>query len=210
MQRKYILLLGRPGSGKSAIYERLASRLSSGGQTPIRIDDFVKLEQLAELDDREEGLGRPRQFTSKEKGGWLANELAYEKVLRCIDSELLSHRDEVVFVEFSRPDIVRSIKENFSESVRKEAFLVYVYCPLGICLRRNRLRAQTASKDDPDAHEVPETRMRDRYSSDDHDRLDELGIPFVVVDNHLDNTSHLDMEAEKVLHVLGANGPTTP
>ncbi|MFZ3345299.1 hypothetical protein, partial [Mycobacterium sp.] len=53
-----------------------------------------------------------------------------------------------------------------------------------------------------DPHEVPPDRL-ERYREDDHDVLDQLGVPYIVIDNHLDGTEHLDLEAEQIVRALG-------
>lgn len=205
--RKFIFLLGRPGSGKSDVYRLLGTRLAKGDALPTKIDDFPKLEALAKEDDQAAASGKPRRFT-KNGAGWLANQVAYEEVLRRIDEELRNqpaNAGEFVFVEFARSDMVRSIDENFSTAIRDQTFLIYVHCPIRICLERNRKRA-TATARGKDDHEVPEQRMIQRYGIDDLDRLHELGIPYVVIDNHLNTKDHLDLEIDKCLRVLGSTG----
>ena len=53
-----------------------------------------------------------------------------------------------------------------------------------------------------DPHEVPPDRL-ERYREDDHDVLDQLRVPYIVIDNHLIRTEHLDLEAEQIVRALG-------
>jgi hypothetical protein len=172
--------------------------------SPIRIDDFPKLQALAEEDDAEEVAGRPRKATKREDGGWLATQVAYEMVLKSVDSELrqVPKNGDFVFVEFARPDIVRSIEDNFSKAVLDRSFLIYVYCPLSICIARNQRRTRGAHTS-VDQHEVPLDRWTERYREDDHDHLDRLGVPYIIIDNHLKGSVHLRLECEKIVRALG-------
>jgi adenylate kinase family enzyme len=199
--RQFLFLLGRPGSGKSHVYRKVAKRLP---RKPTRIDDFPKLQSLAELDDSEEAAGRKRQWTKKTPdGGWVALQIAYETVLTKIDAELRELPSDAgfVFVELARWDMVRSIEDNFSPSVLARSFLIYVYCPLTICLARNKNRS-LGGQSSVDRHEVPLERLLLGYVEDDHDLLERLGVPYVLIDNHLNGTAHLELEAEKVVRAL--------
>lgn len=202
--RQFLFLLGRPGCGKSHVFQQVKALLPG---TPTRIDDFPKLQDLAKSDDAEEAAGRPRQFTKKTAGsGWLATQVAYETVLRQVDSELraLSQEAGFVFVELARWDMVRSIEDNFSKDVLDRAFLIYVYCPLSICIERNRRRS-AGGQTNIDNHEVPIDRLTLRYCDDDHDLLNRLNVPYILIDNHLDGTEHLGFEAQKIVQALGVS-----
>jgi tRNA uridine 5-carbamoylmethylation protein Kti12 len=202
--RQFVFLLGRPGAGKSHFFEKVARLLSD---KPVRrIDDFPKLQSLAVKDDAREAAGKQRQFTRKAGSGWLATQAAYETVLREINAQLRKTPKSAgfVFVEFARWDMVRSIDENFSEDVLNRSFLIYIHCPLSICMRRNAARSK-GTQTSVDPHEVPPDRL-ERYREDDHDVLDQLRVPYIVIDNHLDGTEYLDLEAEDIARVLGAVG----
>jgi hypothetical protein len=125
--------------------------------------------------------------------------------LREIDSELqqqlLSKDKGFTFVEFARWDMVRSIQENFSVAVLNRSFLIYIYCPLSICMQRNEARKGTQTT--VDQHKVPVDRLLERYRNDDHDVLEQLRVPYIVIDNHLDGTKHLELEARKIAEALG-------
>jgi dephospho-CoA kinase len=196
--RKFIFLLGRPGSGKSEAYEALATRLDAA-RRPRKHDDFPILERMARDDDRRERRGLSRRFTRSSESGWLANQIAYDEALRRIDRALVrSHLAQYRFVEFARPDMVRSIRENFSSYVRGHAFIVYLYCPWAICRQRNLGRSMR-NDFDADDHRVPEEQMFERYRYDDHDQLCDLDIPYTVIDNHLERS-----------HALGATLSLVP
>jgi len=198
---QFVFLLGRPGSGKTHFFEKVASLLPD--QPVRRIDDFAKLQSLALQDDAQEAAGKERQFTRKSGSNWLATQAAYETVLREINAELRKTPEDggFVFVEFARWDMVRSIEENFSEGVLDRSFLTYMYCPMSICIQRNAARSK-GTQTTGDTHEVPPDRLS-RYREDDHDVLDQLRVPYIVIDNHLDGTTHLDLEANKILRALG-------
>ncbi|MFZ3345973.1 hypothetical protein, partial [Mycobacterium sp.] len=72
--RQFVFLLGRPGSGKSHFFEKVARLLSDNPAR--RIDDFPKLQSLAVKDDAKEAAGKQREFTKKAGSGWLATQAA--------------------------------------------------------------------------------------------------------------------------------------
>lgn len=203
-----IFLLGTPGCGKSEIYRRIHERLVKEGlaEDVTRIDDFPKLHSCFVADDQAEERGEQRKYSRKtEDGGWLVtNPEVWDELLRRVDSDLREMRRErkVIFVEFARPDMVRSIRENFSEEILRSSFLLYIFCPFDICWERNVRRHEAALAAGTDDHLVSREEMESTYASDDHSELHRLGLPFLVVDNHLDGTELLGYEIEKVMAML--------
>lgn len=200
-----VFLLGTPGCGKSEIYRRLEKRLKADGWATevLRIDDFPKLHACFVADDEAEAAGKPRQYSRKtEDGGWLVtNPGVWDQLLRMVNEDIQKERrkDKVVFVEFARPDMVRSIGTCFGEEIRKSSLLLYIFCPFEICWQRNVRRHEAALAAGTDDHLVSREEMESTYAHDDHDDLFKLGIPFVVIDNHLDGTDLLDYEIDKIL-----------
>ena len=203
-----VFLLGTPGCGKSEIYRRLEQRLKDAGiaRQVMRIDDFPKLHACFVADDAAEAAGQPRTWSRKSGAdGWLVtNPKMWNKLLTMVNEDIAAERaaDKAVFVEFARPDMVRSIGACFSDEVKRSSLLLYIFCPFDICWARNVRRHEAAVAAGGDDHLVSREEMEATYLKDDHDALHQLGIPFVVVDNHLDGTDLLEFEVGKVMATI--------
>lgn len=206
-----VFLLGTPGCGKSEVYRRLSSRLLAEGvaEEVLRLDDYPKVNACFHADDEAEHAGRPRSYSNRgENGGWVVtNEALWDEVLRRVNDEVLSERRprRAIFVEFARPDMVRSIEKNFTPEVRASSLLLYIFCPFDICWERNVKRHKAALEAGTDDHLVSREEMERTYLNDDHARLHQLGIPFLIVDNHLEGEGFLDFAIQEVVALLKAN-----
>lgn len=200
--------MGTPGCGKSEIYRRIHQRLVDNGiaREVIRIDDFPKLHSCFVADDEAEAAGQERKYSRKtEDGGWLVtNPAVWDQLLKMVNEDIRTEtrEDKVIFVEFARPDMVRSIQENFDETIRNHSLVIYIYCPFDICWERNLRRHEAAVAAGSDDHLVSREEMESTYLKDDHDMLHKLGIPYLVVDNHLDGTDFLDFEIDKIMKAI--------
>jgi hypothetical protein len=112
-----------------------------------------------------------------------------------------------VFIEFARPDMVRSIETNFAPEVRASSLLLYVFCPFDICWERNLRRHRSAVAAGQDDHLVSREEMERTYLHDDHDQLHKLGMPFLVVDNHLEGDGFLEYGIQEVVALLRRERP---
>jgi hypothetical protein len=203
-----VFLLGTPGCGKSEVFRRLADRIVDEGlaRDVLRIDDYPKVRACFEADDQEERAGRPRLYSRRgDDGGWvITNPALWDEVLRRVNDDVLSERrrGRAIFLEFARPDMVRSIEESFGPEVRSTSLLLYVFCPFDICWERNVRRHQAALAKGLDDHLVSREEMERTYLRDDHDCLHRLGMPFLVVDNHLEGERFLDYAIEEIVAIL--------
>ncbi|MEW5693404.1 MAG: AAA family ATPase [Candidatus Hydrogenedentota bacterium] len=203
-----IFLLGIPGCGKSEVYRRIKERLIKEGiaQDVIRIDDFPKLHSCFVSDDEAEKQGKKRRYSKKTTdGGWLVtNKEIWDELLKMVNDDIKKERKNgrVIFLEFSRPDMVRSIQKNFDENIKDSSFIIYIFCPFDICWERNVRRHKQALAAGTDDHLVSREEMESTYAKDDHDELYKLGIPFVVLDNHFNQSELLDFEIEKVIKFI--------
>src|SRR5262245_17106446 len=177
-----ICLLGTPGCGKSEVYRRLGDRVVSEGlaRDVLRLDDYQRVRSFFESEDAAERTGAERRYSSRgESGGWVVtNPSLWDEVLKQLNDDLRRERraDRAIFVEFARPDMVRSITANFDSEIRASSLLLYIFCPFDICWERNLRRHRAARDAGGDDHLVSREEMERTYLRDDHDCLHRLGI----------------------------------
>jgi adenylylsulfate kinase-like enzyme len=201
----FVFLLGRPGSGKSAVYRVLSKRFLEEGlaREVTRLDDFPILQSL---------LNRDREFKRhyRKEGGFVVTDLTLlDSVLREMNSRLKLEATpgKVIFVEFARNEYSHAM-ENFDREVLDRALIVYVYCPFDTCMARNIRRFKETGERMPDEHIAPSDIMERYYRRDDYEDLflkseEELRrrapAPLVVVRNDAEGLERLERELEKVL-----------
>lgn len=204
----FVFLLGRPGSGKSAIYRILRQRLREEGLASdvTRIDDFPVLRELL---DRDVGLKKHYQ----KEGGFVVTDFTIlDEVLKEINRKLkeLEQPGRVTFVEFARARYADALK-NFDRKVLNRSLILYIYCPFDVCVERNVRRFREARGKDIDEHIAPTDIMERYYKYDDYEELflkseDELKkqapAPLVVVHNAAEGLEGLKQELEKVMDYL--------
>lgn len=167
----HIFLLGTPGVGKSEIfYPQLSEQIVKEGlakETP-RIDDFPKLWNIFQTDKK---FKRCRRTAD---GGYkVTDQGVWDEILRDVNKDVLKMQDDnrVIFIEFSRANMVHSLTENFSREILTRSLVLYALCPFDVCWRRNVARHKAAKKEGGDDHLVPREEMESTYAKDDHDAL---------------------------------------
>ncbi len=204
----YVFLLGRPGSGKSAICRLLSERLRAEGlaEEVMRIDDFPVLQEL---------LDRDTEFKRhyRKEGGFVVTDFAIlDDVLKEINRKLkeLERPGKMIFVEFARDRYIKALK-NFDREVLGRSLLLYIYCPYDVCVQRNVRRFREARSKTLDDHIAPSDIMERYYKYDDYEELylkSEAGLkrqapaPLVVVRNDVDGLERLRQALEKVTEAL--------
>jgi len=201
----YVFMMGTPGCGKSALYKIVEGKIkqdkNSGIKDFLRLDDFPKLWNIFMTDEKTKKWQNCRKTSD---GGYLVtNPGVWDIILKELNKDILkeSKPGKIVFIEFARPDIVRSIAENFSGEVKKNAIVVYMDVPFEICWARNVKRHEAAVASGTDDHLVSRDEMESTYGKDDHDNLPALKIPFVVIKNS-GGMKELEIEAEKLIEKI--------
>lgn len=204
----FVFLLGRPGSGKSAVYRMLGQRLREEGLASdiTRIDDFPVLRELLDRDTKFK-----RHY--RKEGGFVVTDFTIlDDVLGEINSKLkeLEQSGRVTFVEFARARYVNALK-NFDREVLDHSLILYIYCPFDVCVERNVRRFREARGKDIDEHIVPTDIMEHYYRYDDYEELclkseaelkRHAPVPLVVVRNDVEGMGQLERELEKVMDFL--------
>lgn len=204
----FIFLLGRPGSGKSAIYRTLSERLRAEGlaEEVMRIDDFPVLQEL---------LDRDTEFKRhyRKEGGFVVTDFTIlDDVLKEMNHKLheLERPARVIFVEFARDRYVKALK-NFDGEVLGRSLLLYIYCPYDVCVERNVRRFREARGKSVDDHIAPTDIMEQYYKHDDYEKFylkseaelkRQAPAPLVVVRNDVEGLERLKQELEKVVKVF--------
>ena len=206
-----VFLLGVPGCGKSEFYRRLTAKLESSGNFSEfpRVDDFPKLWDIFMEDKR---TGNWLRCRPTDDGGYkVTDDTVWDDILKEVNVDVLRMQKEktensLIFVEFSRPNYVHSIRENFSDELLRNSLGVYLDVPFEICWERNVRRHERALEAGTDDHLVSREEMEKTYGSDDKDDLDE-GLPvkmiFISPDSRQeDDFSKLDEGVSRVYEYL--------
>jgi len=203
----YVFLLGRPGCGKSVVYQLLADRIRREklADEVMRFDDFPVLKEIAEQDKEF------KKHVRSEGGFTITDRSIYDDVLKEMNRRIkwLRKPGRLIFIEFSRSGYARALK-NFDREVLDRSLIVYIYCPYEICLERNIRRFKEGAKN-LDEHIVPRDLMEKYYRYDDYEELflkseDELKkrapAPVIVIRNDTEGLEKLKREVEKVVLAL--------
>ncbi|MEA2081580.1 MAG: hypothetical protein U9O97_02435 [Elusimicrobiota bacterium] len=189
MKKDYIFLLGRPGCGKSFVYETVIKKLgeTENIEKTERVDDFPILKELLDKDTEF------KRHVRKEGGFEVTDFTIVDEVLSTIDSRLedVKSKNDLVFIEFARDNYISALK-NFRSETFAKAMIVYIYCPYDVCLARNRKRFEQQKNNALDDHIVPTDLMESYYKNDDIEKIyleDRSGLDkvmpgdFFVMDN---------------------------
>ncbi|MBA7470771.1 hypothetical protein ES707_06058 [subsurface metagenome] len=204
----FIFLLGRPGCGKSVIYEMLIKKLKVGGLAKefIRIDDFPILKELF---DKDVHFKRHR----KKAGGFEVTDWSIvDEVLKIVNERIkkLEKENRMIFIEFARNNYLQALS-NFTPEVLSKSLILYIFAPYQVCYQRNIKRFQEKGGEDLDSHIVPPDLMESYYKEDDfekflmesEERLKRASpTPLIVIDSRKTGRAKLEPEIEKAAEAL--------
>lgn len=203
-----IFLLGIPGCGKSELYRRLMKKLQENNlfEKFPRVDDFPKLWAIVKEDER---TGLWKRCRQSEAGGFkITDDTVWDDILKEVNKDVMEMiksdlSDTLLFIEFSRPNYVHSILNNFSKEILNQSMAIYIDVSFETCWERNVRRHEKAVAQGTDDHLVSREEMEKTYGSDDKDVLDEkLPMHVVFVENEEDDLEKLDEKIEKVSVVI--------
>ncbi len=197
-----IFLLGTPGCGKSEIFRRLNERFHEEGiaDKVQRVDDFPKLWELFQED-----TDRERSRCTDDGGYKVTDPTVWDDILKELNEDVLDLQEkcDVLFIEFSRPNYVESIQNNFSSEILDSGVGLYIYAPFDVCWERNVKRHEEALAEGDDDHLVSRDEMEETYGEDDHEDLkDQLEMPVIIVDNSVNDLSRLEEEIDSAMEKM--------
>jgi class 3 adenylate cyclase/adenylate kinase family enzyme len=190
---RYIFVLGRPGTGKSTIREKLANRLESQlGAKTRQIDDYERLKAMFTADiDRE-------RFIPQKGGGFMVKDPAVlTEVLENISLDCLSSNDNHItwLIEFARGEYMEAFA-SFDPKVLSKAVVVHSTCEKSQIYIRLKTRAQSGGAS------VSEEVIEKYYKKDDAAEVcKKKRIPYIEIDNN-STVNELNRKIEKTIHWL--------
>jgi hypothetical protein len=196
-----LLLVGRPGSGKTELSRRLADRLVESGRCSDvrRVDDCGRLWDVFR---REEAAGDWRRCRRSPGGGYeVTDPTLWDDVLRdaAAEADGLLAPGRAVILEFARRRYL-PVLAGLPRRLFRNATLAYVDSPFETCWRRNLARSSQGAGD---AHLVSREEMEATYREDDRDELLRAApCPTVRVDNSSDDLSALGREVERLCEAM--------
>jgi len=126
--KDFVFLLGRPGCGKSFIYETIVSSLKETGivKNVKRVDDFPFLKEILDRDTEF------KRHVRKEGGFEVTDWSIVDEVLQLINERLpqIKKDCDVVFIEFARDKYFKAFK-NFSSDILSRSLLLYIFALKG-------------------------------------------------------------------------------
>ena len=211
MKYKYVLLLGRPGCGKSALYRALEGRIleSDQAKTIERVDDFPKVWAKFLADDAREKEGKERIYSRPTDDGdyLITNDGIWNELLQEVNADVLhiNKPDHMVVIEFARTHYVEAL-QNFDKRILDHCIVIYMEVRFDICWARNVARHKAAVAKGGDDHLTSREEMERTFLYDDQDALvrymQEQSIPFHVVNNEADGEEHLKQQVEALFQTL--------
>ena len=204
-RRPFIFLLGRPGCGKSVIYEMLTERLKKRrvARDFIRIDDFPILKELF---DKDVHFKRHR----RKAGGFEVTDWSIvDEVLKIVNERIkkLEKENRIIFVEFARNNYLQALS-NFTPEVLSKSLILYIFAPYQVCYQRNIKRFQEKEGEDLDSHIVPPDLMESYYKQDDFEELllesekrlrEAFPVSLMVINSSKTGKKNLEPEVERAV-----------
>jgi 6-pyruvoyl-tetrahydropterin synthase len=156
-----IILVGRPGSGKSAAARYIQLIAEQYRWRTAHINDYKYLKQMYEM----EGTGKSFQ-ASAHNGFDVLDFSVLDTALRMVEKEAMiycSYRRELALVEFARNNYHAALRL-FSHTFLRDAYLLFFRVDINTCA--GRVQARAHAPETVDDHFISEEMLRSYYCED--------------------------------------------
>ena len=159
-----VLLLGRPGCGKSTAFRHIEKLALSVGWSAIHLNDYDILCDMFHREQLFPSNYSKKKFRATEHGGFdVVDFSVLDEALKELEKRVrqrFHQADEVVVIEFARDNYDRAL-QIFKRDFLQDAYILFIESGLNTCLQRVQDRvAHPHSEDD---HFVSEHIIRDYY-----------------------------------------------
>jgi adenylate kinase family enzyme len=129
-----VLVLGRPGSGKTTAIQELHNRAHYRAYSALSIDDYDILSRMSQEDTLHE------KFRATEYGGFdvldhSVFDTALEALEKQVQTALHTEKDGIITIEFARNDYRQALRR-FSPDFLQDAYIFFVEADLHTCIQR--------------------------------------------------------------------------
>ncbi|MEM7358269.1 MAG: hypothetical protein AAF431_04195 [Pseudomonadota bacterium] len=196
-----VLIVGRPGSGKSTFSRRVITKLPK--TTPLRsgthIPDYDYFKAQFEHVDTVDGIAR------RVDGGYLLNDPdnMFKQATQDVIRRIKKNRDsatapDIIIAEIARSTYINDIEE-FKHAGLEPDGIVYVDAPFDICSSRNRDRPNSIAGD---THMVSKEEMERSYAKDDLEALNlHYSDRLLIINNSIDGDAHVDAAVKSFIEL---------
>lgn len=200
-----IVLVGRPGSGKSCAAHRIVDLGQQKGLSVVRINDYKILYELYKADQVKDKAHRQFSPIEHHDGFDVKDFTVLDLALQNISAKVIEKRAffDIVLVEFARKDYDHALqqiaRQESGTQLLKDAYFLYLDAKIPLCYQRIRNRVQYSTPGDPgwnDNHFVSSKILRTYYREQNFST--ELAKKFGTKSSHiktiLNNGSYQNFE----------------
>ena len=160
-----VFVLGRPGSGKSAVARYIAHCALNKGWTALHINDYEILQEMFRADTQQ------KQFRPTVKNGFdVVDFSVLDVALKKVEEKVRSttnkspQKKEIIIVEFARDDYRKALRL-FDPDFLRDSYFIFLDAEMDTCMQR--------------IHD----RVANPIFSDDHFVSDEILTAYYNIDN---------------------------
>lgn len=203
---KKVLILGRPGSGKSTASRYLVKKIQQKHITTERVNDFYLLKGMFLKDTKH------KRFVPTAEGGFNATDFrVFDEVLWAIEERIRDQSKKGVgffTIEFARTEYQEPLRQFSNEFLHKDTFVLFLDASIETCLYR--IRERIAHPKSPDDHtSFSEDKFRIYYAQDNRKYMqqgfqeDFPKVPSVFLDTNNIQLSTFYEKLDTIVQQLG-------
>jgi adenylate kinase family enzyme len=157
-----VLILGRPGSGKSAAARQIKDQVKHRGRSSVHINDYAILQEKFLVDD-EQNIFIPVDFGGFDVIDFTVLDIALQEVRDKAHKHISSSQVDLIIIEFARADYRKAL-EIFVPNFLRDAYFLYLDADLDTCI--DRVYERTAHPTTPDDYYISDRIIRTYYQID--------------------------------------------